>query len=189
MLTIMVAYVAAIQLPLLSPYRLVPVDEIVHVDAAYGISSGYSLVPAGWFWSHTIPETGTFFAAYTPFYLYLQALALRLVGLSPLAIGLLHCTLRLAAVAIFYLFCRKVTGILISSFFVAIWATLAVGPTGRYEDLAVVFLLGSAYLLVDSRKKHHKFWLVGLFIGLAFLTYPAPLGVFLPICLVLFFHT
>ena len=142
-LTIMVVYVIAVQLPLLSPYRLVPVDEIVHVDAAYGVSSGRSLVPAGWFWSHTIPETSTFFAAYTPLYLYLQALALKLIGISPLAIGLLHCALRLTAVVIFYLICRKIAGAVVGSLFVATWATMAVGPTGRYEDLAVIFRMRS----------------------------------------------
>lgn len=187
-LAILVAYVIAIQLPLLSPYRLVPIDEMQLVDAAYGVSSGYSLVPAGWFWSHTIPETGTFFAAYTPLYLYMQALALKLVGLSPLAIGLLHCVLRLTAAAIFYLICRQVASAVISSLFVAVWATMAVGPTGRYEDLAVIFLLSSIYLLVKSRELRRRFPLVGLFVGLVFLTYPAPLGVLLPLCLVLFFH-
>lgn len=187
-LAIMVVYVLAIQLPLLSPYRMVPVDEMVHVDAAYGVSSGYSLVPAGWFWSHTIPETGTFYAAYTPLYLYLQAVMLKLLGMTPLAIGLLHCVLRLTAAAIFYLICRRVTGVVINSLLVGVWATMAVGPIGRYEDWAVIFLLGSIYLLVEPRGSRHRFWLIGLLLGLTFLSYPGPLGIFLPLCLVLFFH-
>jgi len=190
LLAVTAVYVVAIQIPLLSPYRHIPVDEMMLVDAAYGVSSGASIVPAGPLWSHIIPETGVFFAAYTPLYLHLQALALRLVGLRSLAIGLLHLLLRLTGAGVFYQICRMVThSRTVSYLFVAAWATMAVGPTGRCEDLAVLFLLGCVYLLVEPKPLRYRFELVGLFVGLTFLSYPAPLGVLLPLCLVAFYHS
>ncbi len=186
---LMVAYVVAIQIPLLSPYRMVPADEIPHVDAAYGVSSGSSPVPAGPLWSHTIPETGVFFAAYPPLYLYLQALILRVIGLSPVAIGLLHSLLRLAAALLFFATSRRLgNSTVISSLFTAVWATIAVGPPGRSEDLAITFLLCSIYVLIQLGGGSRIFWLPGLFIGLTFLTYPAPLGILLPLGLVPWFQ-
>lgn len=182
-------YIVTIQLPLLSPYRLVPADELQLVDAAYGVTQGNSIVPAGPLWSHIIPETEIFFAAYTPLYLYLQSLALKLFGMQPLTMGVLHLLLRLIAASLFYRFCRKLVPQPASAFLTAIWATLAVGPVGRYEDLAVIFLLASTIVVVDPREIKHRFIFVGLFIGLTFLTYPASLGMAIPLGLIVIFHS
>lgn len=172
-LTFVVAYVVAIQLPLLSPYRLVPADEMVLVDAAYGVSSGHSIVPAGWFWSHTIPVTATYFDAFRPLYLYVLAAMLKIFGVSVISVGYLHLCLRLIATAIFFAISRQITqNVIGSAGLSAIWATFAHGPVGRFEDLVVVLLLAALYLLINFRDSYRRLGLAGIFAGLAFLTYP-----------------
>jgi len=182
LLALMVAYVVAIQLPLLSPYRLVPIDELQLVDAAYGVSSGRSVIPAGWFWSHTIPETATYFEAFRPLYLYVLAAVLRIFGVSVVSVGFLHACLRLAAAVLFFAISRKSTqNNLLSAGLSAVWATFAYGPVGRFEDLAVLLLLAALYLVIDFQNSNNKLILLaGVFVGLAFLTYPGYLT-FLPL--------
>lgn len=172
-LAVMVVYVIAIQLPLLSPYRLVPVDEMQLVDAAYGVSSGHSVVPAGWFWSHTIPETARYFEAFRPLYLYVLAAALRILGMSVISVGFLHFCLRLTASALFFVISRRITqNLFLSIWLSAIWATFAHGPIGRFEDLAIVLLLAVLHLVISAQGSNSKLILAGVFAGMAFLTYP-----------------
>lgn len=134
-----IGYVIAIQIPLLSPYRLIPADEMLIVDASYGIASGRSWVPAGDFWSHTVPVSGVFFTYYSPLYHYLQAIAIAAVGLSPVGIGLLHCILRLGSVMLFWRLSQGGLGLGVRSLLTTVWATIAVAPPGRPEDLALFF--------------------------------------------------
>lgn len=174
---LMVLYVIAIQLPLLSPYRVVPVDEMQLVDAAYGVSSGRSPVPAGWFWSHVIPETSRYFEAFRPLYLYLLALTIRLFGISVVAVGTLHACLRIMSVALFFLLSKHVTrDVVASAAFSSVWATFALGPVGRFEDLAVALLLTSLCLMLSSSEINRTWSLAGAFAGLTFLTYPGYLS-------------
>jgi hypothetical protein len=186
---LIMVYIVAIQIPLLSPYRNGSADEIQIVDASWSVASGRSWVPASPLWSHIIPETGTFFAAYTPLYLYLLAFTLRILGWSLVAVGILHLVLRLAAASLYYSICRKMGNQpVVSIAFTALWATYAVGPVGRYEDLAVLFLLASVYVIVESKHVKRRFFLAGLFLGLTFMTYPGALGMLIPLTILVLFY-
>lgn len=170
---IAVLYVLVIQVPLFSPYRYVPADEIQLVDAAYALASGATRVPASLSWSHIIPELSYSFPAYTPLYLYLLAGMLKLFGLTVTTIGALHVVLRLLATLVFFLLSYTVTrSKWASAALSAVWATFVYGPTGRYEDLALVFLLLSAYILLrDEHYSRRSLVASGAFLGLGFLTY------------------
>ncbi len=184
---LLVAYIVALQIPLLSPFRVADADEMLLVDASYGMASGDSPVPAGPIWSHVLPETGRYFAAYPPLYLYAQSTALSVLGFSPIAVGLLHVVFRLIGATLVWLICRKLQSGFVALVFAAIWATFAVGPVGRYEDLALVFVLTATLLVVDGRWIDTKAWLIGLPIGLTLLTYSAPLAVVVPFGIIALF--
>jgi hypothetical protein len=185
-LILAVIYIVCIQIPLLSPFRPIPLDEVFIVDSAYTLASGVSPVPASVIWSHIIPEFGTINFYYTPLYFYLLAASLKMLGLSAVSVGLLHLLLRMLASGLFFLICRK-TGIstLLSAAFTSVWATFAHGPTGRPEDLALIFLLASVYVLGNSRQLRRTSMLAGVFLGLTFLTYPGALMLGLPLTIML----
>ena len=179
-----VIYIVGIQLPLLSPYRHVIVDEFLIADSSYAMASGQTSVPAMGAWAHIIPEFGTINFHYTPAYLYLLAFTFQALGFSIVSVGLLHALLRLLSSGLFFLITRKnghskSGGVALTT----VWATFCHGPVGRPEDLAILFVLASVALLLYGDQVGYKFLIAGACQGMAILTHPSavittvPLGV------------
>src|SRR4051794_17130102 len=96
-------YVIGVQIPLLSPFRSILVDEFIIADSSYALASGHRSVPTLQVWSHIIPAFGAINFHYTPLYFYLSALTFYFLGLAPQSVGVLHFVLRLLSLGVFLL--------------------------------------------------------------------------------------
>lgn len=185
-LFVALACIIGMQLPLLSPFRRIDVDEIIIADSVYMLATGQSPVPALQMWSHIIPEFGTINFYYPPLYFYVLAGAYRLLGFSIPSVALLHILFRLLAAGVFYLVARRIGhSILVSAALTVVWATFVPGLIGRPEDLAILFLILGVYVLVQG---HTRFGLAlaGGCLGLAFLCHPNSLVIGLPLFIAVF---
>jgi 4-amino-4-deoxy-L-arabinose transferase-like glycosyltransferase len=171
------AYIIVLLLPLLSPFRPVTLDELILADSAYAITNGESLVPAAKIWSHVFPAFGVMNHYYPPLQLYALAAAYYLFGLSVIPTGVLHLLLRASTIWVIFLTARaRRLSATASTFLAAVWATLAHGEVGRPEDLAILLIVCSVWMVVRSNRSHRLLTTSGVCLGLAFLCHPASIA-------------
>lgn len=161
-----------LQIDLLLPNRHIPYDEILCADSSSTILRAPYL-PKLRYWSHVVPEFGTINFYYTPLYFYILAIFMRLFGIKPLSAGLLHVLLRLMSTGVVFAagYQMGIPG-WINGLLALVWAILCVGPTGRPDDLALLFITISYYLVVAHEASLLVLALSGVLVGLSFLTYP-----------------
>lgn len=179
-LILILGLAALIHVPLALPNRHIPYDEIVCVDSAIGaLKKPY--VPRAQFWSHVLPEIGKINFLYSPLSYYALALFLRLVGLRPLAAGLLYMLLRLTSTWVIWAagYEMGIPG-WINGLLTLVWTILCVGPVGRPDDLALLFILVSYYFAVSNEPSLMTLALAGVLVGLSLLTYPG-MAILLPV--------
>ncbi|MFN8528534.1 MAG: hypothetical protein U0670_07975 [Anaerolineae bacterium] len=167
--------IALLQLPLLLSVRSVPDDEVLCVDTALGIFR-YPHVPKARYWAHVLPEMGIQNFYYTPLSFYVLALFLKVFGTRKIAVGILHGLLRfITALLVWGIGSQFGLTPLLNSLLVLSWAIFCYGPTGRPDDLALLFAVTSFYAMVVGEPTFITAGLSGIFLGLAFLSYPAAL--------------
>ncbi len=156
-------------------YRSYALDEATIADTAASIAQGGAL-PTGVYWSHIFRAQTNINFHYPPLYFYVAGWVMKLVGITPLALGLLHVLLRLATVAALFLFLRY-SGLnrWLALLAGVCWAAFA--PAGFYisrgDDLAVLFVMLA--LLCTTFAGWRAEVLAGVLLGLAFLSYPVAL--------------
>ena len=180
-----IIYIVVVQLPLISEYRPVIIDEFLIADSSYAMASGETNVPALKAWGHVIPEFGRINFHYPPAYLYLSALAYRILGFSIVSTGVLHAVLRLLSAVCFFLLAKKSGHSTFACVMLTtVWTSFAHGPIGRPEDLAILLLVAGLLLLSGKSRTGFRLALTGMFLGMTILTHPIAVMAILPCAII-----